>query len=333
MTFAGRIAGERAAAIVTIGREWSPDVVVRDEIDFGAAVAAERLGVSDATVLCIASGSFVPTVSFRAADCSAGSARPSRPTPSRHAPPDLVLSPFPPSFRDPAVPAAPNTHHFRSADPESLGDSEAEWLESLQPPVTYLTLGTIFNLESGDLFERVLAGLRDFPAASWSPSGATSTPQVSAHNPPTCTSAATSHEPTAAPLRPRHLPRRLGQRHRCPRPRPANGPPANGRRPATQRHPRKSPQRRGSARRHGRNGRQCAPGSQEGHRGRQLSRKRRTHPRRNTRPTPAPNTQSTRSNKSTTITNPARDARLGQCSGMSPERLPCVVVLISVWRA
>ena len=45
-TFAGRIARERAEAIVALGGEWSPDVIVRDEIDFGAAVAAERLGVT-----------------------------------------------------------------------------------------------------------------------------------------------------------------------------------------------------------------------------------------------------------------------------------------------
>ena len=29
--------------LVAIGGDWSPDIIVRDEIDFGAAVAAERL--------------------------------------------------------------------------------------------------------------------------------------------------------------------------------------------------------------------------------------------------------------------------------------------------
>ena len=41
----------------------------------------------------------------------------------------------------------------------------ADWLAALPRPVTYLTLGTIFNLESGDLFERVLAGLRGLPGS------------------------------------------------------------------------------------------------------------------------------------------------------------------------
>ena len=43
--------------------------------------------------------------------------------------------------------------------------AETEWLAALPGPVTYLTLGTIFNLESGDLFERVLAGLRELPGS------------------------------------------------------------------------------------------------------------------------------------------------------------------------
>ena len=79
---------------------------------------------------------------------------------------NLVLSPFPPSFRDPAVAPAPNTHAFRAIDPEPSADvAETEWLAALPGPVTYLTLGTIFNLESGDLFERVLAGLRELPGS------------------------------------------------------------------------------------------------------------------------------------------------------------------------
>jgi hypothetical protein len=54
-TFAGRIARERADSILAVCSEWSPDVVVRDEVDFGSVVAAERLGLPHATVMCIAS--------------------------------------------------------------------------------------------------------------------------------------------------------------------------------------------------------------------------------------------------------------------------------------
>ena len=166
-TFAGRIARERADTILAIGAEWSPDVIVRDEIDFGAAVAAERLDVEAATVLCIASGSFVPTglVLEPLSILRAAHALPADPDLEMlHR--NLVLSPFPPSFRDPSVTPWPNTHAFRPLDPEALTDvAAAEWLEALPRPVSYLTLGTIFNLESGDLFERALAGLRDLPGS------------------------------------------------------------------------------------------------------------------------------------------------------------------------
>ena len=165
--FAGRIARERADALVAIGRYWSPDIIVRDEIDFGAAVAAERLGVTDATVLCIASGTFVPTSLVLEPLTTLREAHGLPPDPALEMlQRNLVLSPFPPRFRDPAVTPAPNTHAFRSVDPELGADTaETEWLAALPEPITYLTLGTIFNLESGDLFERVLAGLRELPGS------------------------------------------------------------------------------------------------------------------------------------------------------------------------
>src|SRR5205085_6936899 len=68
----------------------------------------------------------------------------------------LVLSPFPPSFRNPAFPLPPSAHSF---DPfPGAGRERPDGA-----PVVYFTLGTVFNLESGDLFARVLAGLRDLP--------------------------------------------------------------------------------------------------------------------------------------------------------------------------
>jgi UDP:flavonoid glycosyltransferase YjiC (YdhE family) len=165
--FAGRIALERAEAIVAIGADWSPGIIVRDEIDFGAAVAAERLGVMDATVLCIASGTFVPTslvVEPLTALREAHGLPPDPDLEMLHR--NLVLSPFPPSFRDPAVTPAPNMHAFRPVDPEPPADvTDTAWLAALPGPVIYLTLGTIFNLESGDLFERVLAGLHELPGS------------------------------------------------------------------------------------------------------------------------------------------------------------------------
>ena len=165
-TFAGRIARERADSILAVCAEWSPDILVRDEIDFGSVVAAERLGLPHATVLCIAAGSFVPGSLVVEPLNDLRAAHGLSPDPGlamldRY----LVLSPFPASFRDPTFPPSANTHLFRSSEPESAADSlAADWLAEMPDgPAVYLTLGTIFNLESGDLFERALAGLRELP--------------------------------------------------------------------------------------------------------------------------------------------------------------------------
>ena len=127
--FAGRLARERAEEVRALCAEWRPDVVVCDETDFGAMRVAERLGLRYASVFTTAPG-FIPRelrVALRA---------------------HLVLSPFPPSLRDPGP-----AHCFRT----DVGAVE----RAGGPPTVYFTLGTVFNLESGDLFQRVLAGLRE----------------------------------------------------------------------------------------------------------------------------------------------------------------------------
>jgi UDP:flavonoid glycosyltransferase YjiC (YdhE family) len=166
--YAGRTARERAAAVLQLCETWRPDVLVCDEMDFGAQVAAERADVPYATVVCIGSGSFVwpelvtePLNELRA---------------THGLPPDpelvmlrrhLVLAPFPPRFRDPANPLPPTGHTIRPVLADAAaGEVEPAWLAELTVrPIVYFTLGTIFNLESGDLFERVLAGLSELPVS------------------------------------------------------------------------------------------------------------------------------------------------------------------------
>ncbi|MCP4004699.1 MAG: glycosyltransferase [bacterium] len=163
--FARRAAGYRVPLTVELCREWQPDVLVCDETDFGAMVAAECLGLVFATVLVIATGSFVraqvvgvPLDELRA---------------EHGLPPDpelamlgryLVLSPFPPGYRDPACPLPVTAHSIRPSRPGPVTGS-APQSSSLRPgaPTVYFTLGTVFNTECGDLFARVLAGLRDLP--------------------------------------------------------------------------------------------------------------------------------------------------------------------------
>ena len=188
--FVRRIGRERAAAMLPLYGAWRPDVLVCEEFDFGAMVAAEALGLPHATVLIGATGSFVR------ADVVA---QPLNEVRAEHGlPPDqglamldrqLVLSPFPPSLRDPEYPlptaALPFRLFARDAQRDGgergmaggggmaggsggAGGGEGHdvlaWLaERTAAPTIYFTLGTVYNVESGDLFERVVAGLRDLP--------------------------------------------------------------------------------------------------------------------------------------------------------------------------
>lgn len=57
--FGHRIARERATDILPLCAAWRPDLLVCEELDFGAMFVAERLALPHATVLVIAAGGFV----------------------------------------------------------------------------------------------------------------------------------------------------------------------------------------------------------------------------------------------------------------------------------
>ncbi len=151
--FVRRGAAERVPLYLDLFDRWRPDVVVCEEVDVGSVLAAEKLGLPYANAQVIASGSFVrPDVIGEAVgELRAGLGLP--PDPElvmlrRH----LVVSPFPPSFRDPAFPL-PDTAFPIRPPVGPVGGSDRT--------TVYFTLGTEFNTESGDLFSRVLAGLHD----------------------------------------------------------------------------------------------------------------------------------------------------------------------------
>ncbi len=167
--FGRRVAGARARALLSIFERWQPDVVVWDETDPAAGIAAERLAIPHATV---------PVLAFGMA--AAPFAEGYNPVRVRHGlAPDpsgemlsryLVLSPFPASLHDPGHQAPPTTHRIRIVDADRAGGPNRsspppDWTLAIRgAPSVYFTLGTVFNHESGDLFSRVLAGLRDLPA-------------------------------------------------------------------------------------------------------------------------------------------------------------------------
>ncbi len=162
--FARQGAQNRVSYTAALCHAWQPDVLVCDETDFGSMAAAERLGLPYAVVLVMAAGSFVPVAAVGdvLGELRAQNALP--PDPQlvmlrRY----LVLSPFPPSFRDPAYPLPPTAHSFRPEPGQPMLEAPP-WLSRLPAiPTVYFTLGTVFNMESGDLFSRVLAGLRALP--------------------------------------------------------------------------------------------------------------------------------------------------------------------------
>jgi len=164
--FALRYARERASTLLPLYTTWKPVVIVSDEMDFGAMIAAERLAIPHATVIVLAAGAFTrPEVvvdSLNEVRAEHGlPPDPDATMPGRH----LIISPVPPSFRDPRYPLPATTHAIRPLVLESAAElAIPDWITNPgHMPVVYFTLGTIFNLESGDLFQRVLAGLRDLP--------------------------------------------------------------------------------------------------------------------------------------------------------------------------
>lgn len=143
--FVARLGHRRAAAVLDLCRSWRPDVVVRDEVDVGAAVAAEVTGLPHVAVVVIGAGGFLipellgaPLSDLRAAS---GLER-ERGVAMLHR--HLTLTPFPTSFRDPADPLPGQVLGYRVPTPGGTHHGRAG-------RNVYVTLGTIFNTESGDL--------------------------------------------------------------------------------------------------------------------------------------------------------------------------------------
>ncbi|MGY0234433.1 glycosyltransferase [Longispora urticae] len=154
--FAGTGARRHAAVLPGIVEQWRPDLVVRDEVDFGAAIVAELHDLPCATVLVLAAGTFLrpETVAEPLHALRAELGLPFDPELAMLER-GLVLSPFAPSFRSPAAPLPSTTFSYRTTGGVPTRATAAR-------PTVYFTLGTIYT--NPDLHTRVLAGLRDLPA-------------------------------------------------------------------------------------------------------------------------------------------------------------------------
>jgi UDP:flavonoid glycosyltransferase YjiC (YdhE family) len=157
----GRVNFDRVRSVID---RWEPDLIICDEMDFGAMMAAEKAGVPRVIVKVIASGALTrPLYVESALRELRGHAGLSDDESMARLDDDVVLSPFPASFRDPRFPLPANAIYARGSQPSRPEESSdaVEWFRSGDNTQSriYFTLGTIFNTESGDLFERVIDGL------------------------------------------------------------------------------------------------------------------------------------------------------------------------------
>jgi UDP:flavonoid glycosyltransferase YjiC (YdhE family) len=153
--FVARLGRSRAEAVLELCRAWQPHVIVRDEVDFGAAVAAEAAGLPHMRVIVIGAGQFIlrNLVSdpldlllseFGVKEVEGFDAL------HRH----LTLTPFPTAFRSASDPLPGQVLRYHVPAPPRAARSER---------TVFVTLGTIFNTESGDLLRTAALGAATCP--------------------------------------------------------------------------------------------------------------------------------------------------------------------------
>ena len=154
--FVARLGRARASQVLELCSSWQPDVVVHDEVDFGAAVAAEAAGLPHVQVIVIGAGGFIlPELvqdPLNALLAEFGAEQAGFNMLHRH----LTLTPFPVSFRDPVHPLAGPVISYHVPPP--LKSRRKRTSRSL-----FVTLGTIFNTESGDLLRTAMLGAAECP--------------------------------------------------------------------------------------------------------------------------------------------------------------------------
>ena len=145
----------RAAVLAALFERETVDLVVCDEVDVGAVVAAERLAIPCVTVSVIAAGRlFSPaTVGTAWNGLRANSGLGPDPDCERMAG-TLALGPLPRSFRNPDERCSPQMRFTRPAILDQLTEPDTR-----RPPTVYVSLGTVFNLESGDLLDRLIVAM------------------------------------------------------------------------------------------------------------------------------------------------------------------------------
>ena len=159
--------------LLAIAGEWRPDLIVREGMEYGGAVAAERLAIPHASV----AGNACAAVDSPAIDYFPGNRLMLAEPLARHReqfglPPDPeVRMPFrhlhmcftPPAWDGTSAPRPPNTRFLRHASTLAPGARLPDWVERLPDrPTVLASLGTVFNKTPGVL-EAIVRALAEEP--------------------------------------------------------------------------------------------------------------------------------------------------------------------------
>jgi UDP:flavonoid glycosyltransferase YjiC (YdhE family) len=167
--FAGIVAERMVPDLMRIGQGWQPDLVVRNDFEFAGGIAAERLGIPDATV----GIEFLMPIQFWRSligpeinHLRVTNGLPPQPAPAmlyRY----LHLTFIPPAYQIAGNQSVVPVTHFIRATPFDAGvEPGTALLERLNHlpdrPTVYATLGTVFN-RTPEVLEMIIEGLAGEP--------------------------------------------------------------------------------------------------------------------------------------------------------------------------
>jgi UDP:flavonoid glycosyltransferase YjiC (YdhE family) len=165
--FAGPLARQMATDVLALGREWRPDLIVRDPNEYGGCIAAERLDLPHASS---SKGLFPdPEMTQGLIGRSLSGVREACGLPPDDAVTMLTryldVAFVPPHFLDRHDVVAPIVHFIRPMPFNDSGQDEPpQWLGELPPrPTIHVTVGTVFNStpDAMVVLRAILDGLRD----------------------------------------------------------------------------------------------------------------------------------------------------------------------------